>query len=448
MAVFVDGWTVDAAAEVTGLDEDRALDLTEALARHSLVRLEITEDGPRSRMLETVREFVAERMAARPDAAEIESRHAHHYRTLAEQADRPLRGVGQREWAERLEAESGNLGAAVRWYLGHDTEPLPHLFRVLWAFWWLRDHLGEARPWVDGLVPAADDLAPLPRTELIWTAAVTAIEVGDDSAALAARDRLELAADGIDDPFLRALVALAMAWISPLVDDLDTALHQATAAVEQLRRQDEPFWTALAVAALGFVEATLGRDDDARRHLTEVRDLAARFDNVWLAAGGCVLGALTAAEGRLDEARALLLQGLDLGSEANSTHSVTLSLVAFARLALQVGDAEQAALVVGACGGPAAAGRPPRVAVAAAGRGRARRPDPRGLGTRPLRGRLSRRRPPQPARGRGGGPGLARHGRVGGLSAGGTVLREGAYAAALLGVASVRGAGHRRRRGR
>jgi predicted ATPase len=50
--------------------------------------------GPRLRMLETVRAFVAERLAARPDAAEVARRHARYYRTLAEQADRPLRGAG------------------------------------------------------------------------------------------------------------------------------------------------------------------------------------------------------------------------------------------------------------------------------------------------------------------------------------------------------------------
>ena len=70
-AVFVDGWTVEAAAQVAGLDEDRALDLTEALARHSLVYLDPAGDGPRPRMLETIRAFVAERLAARPDAAEV-----------------------------------------------------------------------------------------------------------------------------------------------------------------------------------------------------------------------------------------------------------------------------------------------------------------------------------------------------------------------------------------
>ena len=97
-AVFVDGWTAEAAAQVAGLDEDEALERFEALARHSLIYLDPADDGPRLRMLETIRAFVAERLAARPDAAEIRRRHAGYYRALAEQADRPLRGAGQREW--------------------------------------------------------------------------------------------------------------------------------------------------------------------------------------------------------------------------------------------------------------------------------------------------------------------------------------------------------------
>jgi predicted ATPase len=128
-AVFIGGWTIQALAQVAGLDEDRALELSEALARHSLVYLDSTGLGSRMRMLETVREFVAERLAARPDAAEVGRRHADYYRALAEQADRPLRSPGETEGRERLQAEAGNLAAAVRWYLAHDRGPLPHLFR-------------------------------------------------------------------------------------------------------------------------------------------------------------------------------------------------------------------------------------------------------------------------------------------------------------------------------
>jgi hypothetical protein len=145
VAVFEDGWTVEAAAQVAGLDEDWALELTEALARHSLIQLDVTDDSPRCRMLGTVRAFVAERLEARSDAAAVARRHADYYRALAEQADRPLRSAGQNVRAERLDAEAGNLARAVRWYLANDPGPLPHLFRILVPFWELRDHLTEVR---------------------------------------------------------------------------------------------------------------------------------------------------------------------------------------------------------------------------------------------------------------------------------------------------------------
>jgi hypothetical protein len=51
-AVFTDGWTIGAAAQVAGLEESRALELSEALARHSLVYLDGTQLGPRSRLLD------------------------------------------------------------------------------------------------------------------------------------------------------------------------------------------------------------------------------------------------------------------------------------------------------------------------------------------------------------------------------------------------------------
>jgi predicted ATPase len=352
VAVFVDGWTVEAAAQVAGLDEERALELSEALARHSLIQLDSTDHGPRPRMLETIREFVAERLAARPDATQIQRRHADNYRALAEQADRPLRGVGHSEWVERLQAEAGNLAAAVAWYLAHDPAPLPHLFRVLWPFWSQRDHLGEARAWVDQLLPATDSLDPQARAELAWTALVTAVEVGDDAVALAARQRLGPLLEGIDDPFLHAVSQMAMAWTSAIVYDLDGALREASVGLEQLRSQDEPLWTASAGLTLGSVETTVGRHDDALRHLREVRDLAERFDNAWLAATSRVyLGTLALARGRLDDARALLDEGLDLSLAAHSTRSVTLCLAAFARLAFVEGDPERAALVAGTAEG-------------------------------------------------------------------------------------------------
>jgi predicted ATPase len=351
-AVFVDGWTVEAAAQVAGLDEDRALDLTEALARHSLIHLDSAGGGPRPRMLETIREFVAERLAARPDAAEVARRHAGYYRALTGQAERPLRSADHRDWLERLEAEEGNLAAVVRWYLAHDTGPLPHLFAILWLFWFLRDHLGEARSWTGQLLPTAGSFDVQARAELAWTAAATAAEVGDDEAVLAARELLAPLLDEIGDPYVRAVAQLVLAWTSGSGDEYDGARQGALASLEQLRGQDEPFWTALAVYTAGLAELTTGRYDDALRHLTEMRDLADRLDNPWLAAISRVyLGTLAVAQGRPEEARAPMDEGLVLSLASHSTRGITLCLAAFARLALVEGDPGQAATLAGAAEG-------------------------------------------------------------------------------------------------
>ena len=256
VAVFTDGWTIDAAARVAGLEEDRALELLEALARHSLVQLDLSSDASRCRMLETVRAFVAERLTARPDAAEVQRRHAYYYRALVEQADRPLRGAGQSEWLERLQAEARNLAAAVHWYLAHDPTPLPHLFRILWPFWFLRDRQAEARPWVEELLPVAS-FDRLAQAELEWTATVTANEVGDDRAVLAARRRLEPLLEEIQDPLLHAICQLAMGWTSPITGDFERAQREVSATLEELRSQDEPFWTAQAAFTAGRLSRPL-----------------------------------------------------------------------------------------------------------------------------------------------------------------------------------------------
>jgi len=353
LAIFVDGWTVAAAGQVAGLAEDRALDLSEALERSSLIQLDSTERGPRLRMLNTIRRFVAERLAARPDAAEIGRRHADYYRALAERADRPLRGLNQAQAAEGLETEAANLAAAVGWYLAHDRGPLPHLFRVLWAFWGLRDHLGEARGWVDQLMPTVDSWEPHAQAELWWTAATIAVEVVGQDEALAASQRLESLLGSIrDDPYLHVVSQLAMAGISFVVGDFEGALRTELACLEELRGQDEPYWTTVAVLTVGVVETAMGRLGDALGHLHEARALAERFDHGGLSAWSQVqLGILALARGRPEEARALLDEGLELSMATHSTRNVTLCLTAFAQLALVQGDGERAALLTGAAEG-------------------------------------------------------------------------------------------------
>ena len=235
VAVFADGWTVEAAADVAGLDEDRVLELTEALARHSLVYLDSVSPGPgRGCWIPFASSSPSGSRRGRTPPNPVPPR-----RRLpgAGRTGRPAAARRRPEqWLGRLQAEAGNLAAAVRWYLAHDPAPLPHLFGVLLPVWALQDDvLGDARSWIGELLPAAGSLDPQARAELLWAAAVTAREVDDDQAALAARERLGQALETIGEPYLRAVSQLAMAAISAVTGQCVGALREASVSLEDPR---------------------------------------------------------------------------------------------------------------------------------------------------------------------------------------------------------------------
>ena len=354
LSIFVEGWTVEAAVHVSGLTEDRTLDLLDSLSGHSLVSVDATVAGPRFRMLAAIREFAAERLVADPDLADVERRHAEYFGALVENVDRPAER--QIEWAERLRTEEGNLGVAIRWFFTHDITPLPHIFLILcqnlWLFWRMRDRMPERRAWIQELLLRADALEDRAHAELLLIAAATALEIGDDDSAQAAVEAIERLEGRLDDPYLKSVARLAVSWILPIADDYDGALQAASTALDRLREQNEPFmaWAALTV---GLLEMTLGHHDAAREHLTEANQLGGQFGYKWLDSGArAQLASLSVRAGQLDEARAQLVESVDASKETElSTQTVTFSLVAYARLALAESDVRRAAMALGAADG-------------------------------------------------------------------------------------------------
>ena len=157
---------------------------------------------------------------------------------------------------------------------------------------------------------------------------------------------------GIQDPFLRGICHLAMGWTSPISGNFEGALRELSASLEELRGQEEPFYTAMAAFTAGAAETALGRPDGALRHLAVMRDLADRFGYTWLTASARLqVGTLAIVQGRLGQARELLDEALDLSLAIRIIRNVTLCLAAFAQLAFAEGDTERAALLAGAADG-------------------------------------------------------------------------------------------------
>ena len=142
-----------------------ALDLVGRLVSKSLLVTERQPTGTRYRMLDTIRHYAAEQLAAHPGEHAIAgARHAAHYAWLAEELDSRLRGAELEHVLDRLAAEHDNLRAAMAWlttagHPGAGTSAL-RLATALWQYCYLRGHYAEGRGWLRDALhteqPAAD----------------------------------------------------------------------------------------------------------------------------------------------------------------------------------------------------------------------------------------------------------------------------------------------------
>ena len=174
LAVFVGGCTLEAAEEVADAD----LDILQSLVDKSLLRH--TEE--RFWMLETIREYAAERLEASGETDELRRRHAQHFLALAEKAEPNLRGYS-RAWLDRLEREHDNLRAALDWFgASRESEVVLRLAGALSRFWDEKGHLAEGRRRLE-IALRADDRPTAARAKALNGAADLAVSLGDAATA-------------------------------------------------------------------------------------------------------------------------------------------------------------------------------------------------------------------------------------------------------------------------
>ena len=139
-------------------------------------------------MLETIREYGLERLAASGEEPAIRERHAASCLGLAERAEPALLGPDQIAWLDRLEAELPNLRAALAWLRdAGDAERGLRLAAALWTFWVVRDRVPEGRRWLETFL-ATGAVEPAGRTRALVAVGDLAERQGDYAAAVACLD--------------------------------------------------------------------------------------------------------------------------------------------------------------------------------------------------------------------------------------------------------------------
>jgi predicted ATPase len=345
LAVFVDGWTLEAAARVCERDDLEMLEVLDVLSGQSLVVTAAAAAEPRFGMLATVRDYAGELLDRSDERDAVSNRHAAYCCDLVEAAQRPIRGDDQAAWVARLDAEHGNLRAAIRWLLDRgDGERVSELMWGAVLSWWLKGHLLEVRPWVHEALGLLEGLNPDQQAKLLTATAVVALEVGDDDEVRSCVERTRELLDEHGDPVVQAVALLFKGYTLPSFGDLESAQRCIETALDAFRALDEPFYTGLATTSLGGFLCVAGDLPGARRYQEEAVTIARRIRNSHLLAQSLTeLAVVAVLEERPGEARTRLEEASGLLAEADAADGSALALAAYARLAALEGDAAGAA---------------------------------------------------------------------------------------------------------
>ncbi len=310
LGVFAGGCTVEAALDVGLSTMEQGLARIASLLDKNLVWRDQQPDGePRLRLLETIREYARETLAASDEAGAVAARHAAYYINLAESAAEELVGPRQQLWFARLERERDNFDAVERWAAARgDAELVIRLAAALWPLWLAREDAAQARARLGAILPLIDDLPPTPALAgALHGAGVLAERLGDY-------------------PTCRSLLERSLAILRGLGAERPVGTYATV--LDSLGRQK-------------FIE---GHYDEARALLDESYALlSGTNDRAAIARVLSHRGFLEFLEGRPSAARVIFEHGLTIAAEAGDQHRVAEFMDNLGNTSEVEGDLDQAA---------------------------------------------------------------------------------------------------------
>jgi predicted ATPase/Tfp pilus assembly protein PilF len=264
LSVFAEGFDLDAAEAVCGFGDIEALEvagLLGSLVDKSLVVAEPAGEALRYRLLETIRQFAAGRLAESggDQAAAVAAAHGAHYLSVAETAAPYLTGPDQGSWLARLDTDQANLRrAAGRAASRPDgTEQVLRLGVALRRYWMARNRDEEA---ASLLLPVLDRPEARTDPELFATALITAATVGGRGDIARARQLVERAvmlARQLDHDRLLIDALATLGFVCYLAGEPERGLPLGREAVQRARQLGDDVLLGMSLTNYLLCEALI-----------------------------------------------------------------------------------------------------------------------------------------------------------------------------------------------
>ena len=260
LSVFAGGFDLEAAEDVcTGdeIDRDEVLTLVASLVNKSIIVRKVATENSTAwyHMLETIRQYGAERLTTTDQVHALQVRHRDRYRRLAAQFAAEGFGPDQAHWFLRLRRESSNLRAALEFCLG-DGDEVAAAFDIaapIWNFWFAGFLREGYRYLVRALELATEQTAS--RAYALWAASYLAMFATDFDRNVVMLAECEEIATGLDDPLLQARIKECRGQATLYQGDIPGSIELLEQARQEFRALADPlgeFDTLILLTACTF----------------------------------------------------------------------------------------------------------------------------------------------------------------------------------------------------
>jgi predicted ATPase/DNA-binding SARP family transcriptional activator len=347
LAVFVGGWTIEAAEAVGTGPEDGEIDVLaslRALVDHSLVVEREQPDGePRFMMLETIREFGLEQLGASDEEGAVRDAHAAYFLAVAEAAAPELERAEQLAWYRRLEAEHPNVRGAIAWLQArNDAEAILRFGAALWLFWF-GYHAEEGLRWLGEALKNTVRADPLVRAAALHGAGNLA-RARDDPKQGQVYHKEELALRrtiGDEAGIGKTLLPLGVEAFEQ--EEFARAETLLVESAERVRVSGDPWALCIAVKCLGDVALVRGDLERAQAFFAQALEIARKTgdqSNIASVRSGQGHAALAAGDART--AATLFAESLALDREFGCSSDTAIYLGNLVWAEIELGDLDRA----------------------------------------------------------------------------------------------------------
>jgi tetratricopeptide (TPR) repeat protein len=324
------------------------LDGLESLVDKSLVdRIAGEGEVIRFAMLETIREYAAERLNGSADASRVRSMHAAFYRDLAQAAEPHLTGPDSDTWLARLTAEVPNLRAALRWAIDSGDAGAREAGLLtagaLWRFWQVTGSLREAATWFAELLSSAETAATPARAKALQGSAGIAYWQHDMVRSREQYEESVAVFRGLGDKPGLAAALNDLAYLPMMGGEVALARQLFTEARDLFRELGDSWQATLAEMNIGNTHFFAG-DHDAARTTYEalIPAIRERGDRFWLTEAVTGMGQLEQMTGHPEAARPYYAESLQLALDAGTVPQVAMVLEPFSNVESALGNHRRA----------------------------------------------------------------------------------------------------------